>query len=95
MNQPNPRAIHYTQLPDPPPDDDGLAREWAVYRRELPRLLAEGQEGRFVLIKGDTLHGVWDELWDAVREGRKHYGRGPFLVHQIQEWEPVLRQSYA
>jgi hypothetical protein len=94
MHPPNARTEHYTQIPDPPPDDV-FAKEWAVYRREMPRLLAEGQEGRFVLIKGDTLHGVWDEFWDAVAEGRKHYGRGPFMVQQILEWEPILRQSYA
>jgi hypothetical protein len=94
MHPPTPRSIHYTQIPDPAPDYV-LAREWAVYKREMPRLLAEGHEGRFVLIKGDTLHGVWDRFWDAVAEGRKHYGRGPFMVHEILEWEPILRQSYA
>jgi hypothetical protein len=94
MHPPPSRSIHYTQIPDPPPGAE-LAREWAVYKRELPRLLAEGQEGRFVLVKGDTLDGFWDDFWDAVEEGRKRYGRGPFMVQQILEWEPVLRQSYA
>ena len=32
-----------------------LKREINTYRRELPRLLAEGEEGRVVLIKGDQV----------------------------------------
>ena len=94
MHPTSSRCIHYTQIPDPP-SDNVLAQEWMTYRREMPRLLAEGQEGRFVLIKGDTLHGIWDKFWDAVAAGRKLYGRGPFMVHEILEWEPILRQSYA
>jgi hypothetical protein len=59
----------------------------------MPRLLAEGQQGRFILIKGETIHGIWNDFWDAVQEGRKHYGRVPFMVQEIQEWERVLWQG--
>jgi hypothetical protein len=42
-------TIHYTQMQDLPPDSS-LFHELKTYRRELPRLLAEGLEGHYVLI---------------------------------------------
>ena len=44
---------------------DAIRAEIATYRRELPRLLAEGYAQRFVLIKGDQVVGVWDTSDDA------------------------------
>ena len=87
-------TIHYTELTDLPPDHL-FSREWAVYRRELPRWLAQGQEGRFVLIKGDDVIGFWDTWRETVDTGRKRFGMVPFMVHQILEWEPVYHQRYA
>jgi hypothetical protein len=86
-------SMHYTQVPDPPPDDT-FAKEWAAYKREMPRWLAEGQQGRFVLIKGDEVIGLWDTFREAVDTGRERFGMVPFMVHEIQEWEPVYRQRY-
>src|ERR1700741_3917299 len=42
--------IHYTELGDADPNSQ-LYVEWSCYKREVGRLLAEGNEGRFVLIK--------------------------------------------
>ena len=50
-----------------PPSLQPLATEIRTYLRELPRLLAEGEEGRFVLIKGDQVLSVWDTFRDAVQ----------------------------
>ena len=36
-----------------------LDREMETYHRALPRLLEEGQEGRFVLIRGDVVDSSW------------------------------------
>src|SRR5437868_3856214 len=47
-----PPTIPCTELPEAKPDSP-LYHEWNYYRREVGRLLAEGQEGRFVLIKGE------------------------------------------
>src|SRR5262245_2142437 len=47
-------TVPYTELPAPRADSQ-LFQEWNCYRREVGRLLAEGQEGRFVLIKGEQI----------------------------------------
>ena len=56
--------------------------ELATYQRELPRLLAE--QGRFVLIKGDQVAGVFDIEDDALEAGYDWFGLDtPFFVKQI------------
>src|SRR5579872_6451271 len=76
-------TIHYTELPEANPDSP-LHSAWAAYRREVGRLLAEGQEGKFVLIKDDAVVGLYD-TWDAAREaGLRRYLLSPFLVHQVR-----------
>jgi hypothetical protein len=62
---------------------EAIRTEIATYRRELPRLLAEGHEGRFVLIKGDQVFGVWDTFDDATQAGHDRFGLGPFLAQPI------------
>lgn len=61
-----------------------LKREINTYRRELPRLLAEGEEGKFVLIKGDQVIGVWDTFDDAYQAGSLLYGLDVFLAQPIE-----------
>jgi hypothetical protein len=86
----HPRTIHFTELPEAPEGDE-LSREWNAYRKELPRLLSEGQERRFVLLKGDQLIGTYYS-WDAARtDGLKRYSLEPFMVKQVLAQEPVLR----
>ena len=90
MNEQGRRTIHYTELPPAQPGEP-LAAEWETYRREAGRLLAEGREGRFVLIKGEEVISLYD-TWDAARDaGLQRYLREPFLVHQVRAWEPLLR----
>jgi hypothetical protein len=91
MTEPFALTVPYTELPDLPPDDV-LAQEWLTYKREMPRLLAEGQEGRFVLIKGEEVIGIWDTWREAVDTGRVRFGMVPLMVHQIQAQERILRQ---
>src|SRR4051812_41910016 len=81
------RYIRVEDVPDPPPDDV-FAKEWAVYKRELPRLLAEGHEGKFVLIKGDALIGVWGDRYEALREGYARFGVVDLYTEEIS---PLLR----
>ncbi len=67
-----------------PPGLEVLRAEIATYFRELPRLLAEGHEGRFVLIKGDQIVGIWDTSGDALQAGYDRFGVGePFLDQPI------------
>jgi hypothetical protein len=87
-------TIHYTQLPDPAPDDV-LYHEYNTYRRELPRWLAEGREGQFALIKGQTVLGLFATFEEARDEGMRRYLFEPFLAQQILELQPVLRVPWA
>jgi hypothetical protein len=66
-----------------PPALAPLAAEVATYYRELPRLLADGQAGRFVLVKGDAVVSVWDTSDDAYQAGVSQFGFGPFLAQPI------------
>jgi hypothetical protein len=84
------RGVHYTELAEAKPGD-AFFHEWNAYRREVGRLLAEGQEGRHVLIKGEEIIGVYD-TWDEAEEvGLKRYRGGGFFVHPIRTEEPYLR----
>jgi hypothetical protein len=60
-----------------------IKREIKTYRRELPRLLAEGQEGRVALIKGDEVVSIWDTFDDAYQAGRERFGLDVFIAQPI------------
>lgn len=60
-----------------------LERELATYRRELPRLLEEGESGRFVVIDGDAVLGTWDTYRDGLQYGYERCGDRPFMVQRI------------
>lgn len=59
-----------------------IKQEVATYLRELPRLLAEGQEGRFALVKGDEVYSIWDTFDDAYQAGRDRFGWGVIFIAQ-------------
>jgi hypothetical protein len=84
------RTVPYTEIKDLPPSSP-IYRESQIYRREMPRWLAEGREGKFVLIKGDEVIGLFEKEEDALAVGREKYLLGPFLVQQIRSREPVIR----
>src|SRR5205823_4698049 len=86
----DPWTVHYTELLPAEPDSP-LAAEWETYRREVGRLLAEGHEGRHILIKGNEIIGIWDTDEEAYSEGRRRFPLEPILVHKIQERERMLR----
>ena len=58
MTAPYQNTVHYSELTDLPVGDP-LAEELATYKSEARRLIAEGHEGRFVLIKNGTIVGIW------------------------------------
>jgi hypothetical protein len=95
MEPNDPRTIHYTELPPAKPGG-ALAVEWEFYRREAGRLLAEGHEGQWVLIKGEEIFGFFDSFEAGIDEAYRRfpYPRKPFLVHQIQTRERMLRVSW-
>jgi hypothetical protein len=87
---PPPPTIHYTELPKSTPSM-ALAVEWDFYRREVGRLLAEGHEGEWVLIKGEQIIGFWatDEEARAVLSER--FPGQPAMIHHVLTREPLLR----
>jgi hypothetical protein len=85
-----PKGIHYTELPEAKPGDV-LGREWNTYRRQVGRLLSEGRAGRFVLIKGEEILGIWDTHDEAATVGYQRFPGQPFFVHAIRAEEPYLR----
>jgi hypothetical protein len=85
-----PSTIPYTELPE---DTSGgrIAKEWNLYRREVGRLLAEGQEGRWVLIKGGQIIGIWDSPDQAEQVRLEKFLFDDVLIHQVVREEPVFR----
>jgi hypothetical protein len=90
MLGPAPRTIHYTQL-QRDTRNGPLSTEWNTYLDELPRLLAEGHEGKFVLIKGNQVIGLFETWDDARREGQDRFFMQAMFIHQIRTEEPVYR----
>jgi hypothetical protein len=84
------RAIHWTELPE---DTSGgpLATESNFYRREIGRLIVEGHENRWVLIKGEEIIGIWDTREEAFAVASERFFRQDVFVKQILEWEPLIR----
>jgi len=64
-----------------------LETELATYKHKLPELC--GQEGKYALVHGADLVGVFGTYDDALAEGYKQFGLEPFLVKQIQAIEQV------
>jgi hypothetical protein len=85
-------AIHYTELAEMPPDSP-IYEETKTFRRELPRLLAEGQEGKWALIKGAEIIGLFETLDEGYRVGRQRFLFQPFIVQPVREWQPLLRMK--
>jgi hypothetical protein len=83
-------AIPYDDLPPASPDSL-LAAEWNAYRKEVGRLLAEGRQGQFVLIKGERIVGLYPTERNALDLGYRMFPGQAFLVHQVQSREPLLR----
>ena len=85
-------TIPYTELPDGDADSP-IVREWNVYRREVGRLLAEGHENRWVLIKGDEIVGIWDSEEAARAVAMAQFLMQPCLIQQVRSREPIIRMS--
>lgn len=62
-----------------------------MYRRQVSRLLAEGHEGRWVLLKGEEIIGIWDTEAEVRAAAVERYPMQPVLIRQILIREPLLR----
>ena len=65
-----------------------FAKELETYEAKKKELLESA--GKFVVIQGDEVAGVWDTYEDALRAGYERFKLVPFLVKQITQIEPVL-----
>lgn len=83
------RTLHYTEIPIPQPGDL-FWQEMSTYYREVKRLLEEGLEGKWVLLSGTELCGVFDTLEAVVKAGYRQFEPGKFCIHEIREYEPLL-----
>ena len=53
-----------------------------MYARHREQLLATA-EGKFVLIRGHEVSGVYNSTMDAITAGYQRFGNVPFLVKQV------------
>jgi hypothetical protein len=89
MNARDQRTIHHSQLVPAAPNSP-LAVEWEFYRREVDRLIGAGHEGKWVLIKGEEIIGIFDTEEQAYAVGSARFLLQPKLIHRILTREPVL-----
>ena len=68
-------TYHYTEMPEPPADSP-IYREVRTFLREMPRLLAEGHEGKWALIRGDEVIAIFETMDEGYRAGRERFGIG-------------------
>ena len=64
-----------------------LEHEVQTYQKKRHELLAH--QGKYVLIHGDDLAGIWDSYEDALKVGYDKFGLKPFLVKQIEMVDTV------
>jgi hypothetical protein len=86
-------TIHYTELPDGLPDSP-LKTEWDFYRRVVGRLLAEGHEGKWLLVKNEEIVGIWETEAEANAVRVQRFLMQPVLMKQVLTREPILRIGY-
>ena len=64
--------------------------ELGTYESRREELLASA-DGKFVLIKGGEVAGVYASREDAIRQGYRQFGNVPFLVKQVLRIEVPQR----
>ena len=64
-----------------------LEKELQTYRENLPQW--KDDEGKYVLIKGDRVVGVFGTYEDAIKAGYDEFKLEPFLVKQVHAMEEV------
>jgi hypothetical protein len=71
-----------------------LAVEIATFERELPRLLTEGEAGRWAVVKGNEVVSVWDTVNDALQAAHERLGLEPFLLREVREEQRIPRVGW-
>jgi hypothetical protein len=66
-----------------------LEQEYATYLREKDRLIAEGNEGRYALIRGEKVIDIYNTDEAALEMGYRSFWPESFMVHRIRQVEEV------
>ena len=66
-----------------------LNREYQHFKQIKNDLLQQGNEGKFALIKGESLIDIFHSEKDAYEAGVKRFGTDIFLVQKISKEEAV------
>lgn len=62
--------------------EDILSTEKTYLKDNLEELLKD-YPGKYLLIKGESVHGAYETLEEGVTEGAKLFGTDPFLVRSV------------
>ena len=62
--------------------------EKKAYENALPDLLKE--EGKFALVKGENVVGVYESYEDALKVGYEKFGLESFFIKRIQQIEEPI-----
>jgi len=83
-------TIHHTELWE---DTSGgpFSTGWNYFRREIPRLLAEGHDGEWAGVMGEEVLGFWATREEAVAACRVRYPGRPVLIQSVRERYQVAR----
>jgi hypothetical protein len=63
--------------------------ERKYFEKNMPEWLHR-HSGKFVLIKGEELVGIFDKVEDALAEGARRFGTDSFLVRLVEESEETI-----
>jgi hypothetical protein len=73
-------------------EDLSLSRELAVFEARRGELL-RSHPGRYALLHGEELSGVFDTEADAITAGYDRFGYVPFLVKKIEPADIPLQMA--
>lgn len=72
------------------PTENGVLQEERQYLDEHISSWLGTCPGKFVLIKGNELSGVYDTQEEALSEGARRFGRSSFLVRRVEPTAPDI-----
>lgn len=62
-----------------------LEKELDYFKKNLNQLRGDNPQGGFVVIKDETILGVWQSRQDAIKEAVEKWGNSLFLVKDLNE----------
>ena len=62
--------------------------DFEFFESQLPELL-KTHKGQFVLIKDKAIHGYYNSMEDALKDGYKQFGNVDFLIQEITDEKHV------